>query len=237
MFCLEGVPGKAVKVIVTSEQETTRGRESDTSDTAEDVVVAVSSELSVSADIKETAGGVIRASGKGEAVGEESDRVDIRLVSLEGLDALARADIPVLGESITSTRNKGVLVRSDRDGHDITVVISELSDLLTSLNVPEDARHITRGSEDLAVAQETAAGNVASVCVQLAARLDGDLSRPEVVDAAGVVETTASDKASVGAVAAGHNPGAAERDNVDLVGCETIPHKKLAVLRSRNEMV
>jgi len=237
VFRLECVPREAVKVVVPSEEEAARRGERDARDAAEDVVVAVCCELCVRADVEQAAGGVVRACGEGEAVGEERDRVDVGLVSLEGLDALARADVPVLCEGVAGARDERVLVRRDGDGHDVSVVVGELSDLLAGLDVPEDARHVARGSEDLAVAQETAAGNVPRVRVQLAAGLNRNLSRPEVVDAARVVKPSASNKTPVGTVAARHNPRTAQRNNMNLVRSKPIPHKQLAVLRRRNKMV
>lgn len=67
-------------------------------------------ELAVSADIKESAGSIVGASDKGVSVGEELDGVDVGLVAGKGLDGLAGADVPELGESIAGTRNEGVLV-------------------------------------------------------------------------------------------------------------------------------
>lgn len=70
--------------------------------------------------------------------------------------------------------------------------------------------------------------------------LTGDPSRPvsggEVVDGADVVETTAGDVVSRGGVGAGHDPGGAQGDGVDLVGGVGVPDDELAVLGGRDEM-
>ena len=236
-LALEGIPDDAVEVIVTGEEEAARGGEGDGADTAEDALVGVGHELTVGTDIEETAGGIVGAGTEGVAVGEEVDGVDIALVALEGLCALVGTDIPVLGGGVASARDEGVLVGRDGDAHHVAAVVLELGDLGAGLDIPEDAGHITGAGEDLLVAEEADAADVAGVGDELAAHADGDVAGAEVVHGADVVETTAGDERAGGGVAAGHNPGGAEGDGVDLVGAETVPHEKLAVLGGGHEVV
>jgi len=158
-------------------------------------------------------------------------------VALEGLSALSSADIPVLCAGIASTRDERVLVGGDGDAHDITSVVLELGNLASCLDIPEDASLITRAGEDALLVEEAAAGDVASVGIELTADADRYIARTQIIDRAGVVETTAGDEAAGGTVSAGHNPSGAEGDSVKLVGGETIPHKELTILRSTYKVV
>ena len=72
---LEGIPGVAVEVIVAREHDAPVQRERHGGDPAHDALVRVRHELSVSADIKESATGVIRTSTKGHPVREESIKI------------------------------------------------------------------------------------------------------------------------------------------------------------------
>ena len=77
-------------------------------------------QLSVGADVEQPAGGVVRAGHEGVSVGEELDGIDVGLVAGEGLDGLAGAYVPELGEGVTGAGNEGVLVRRvDADAHDV----------------------------------------------------------------------------------------------------------------------
>jgi hypothetical protein len=58
-FALESIPDVAVVIIVASKQQTARKRECNRSDTAENVVVGILVQFTVSPEIKETAGGVV----------------------------------------------------------------------------------------------------------------------------------------------------------------------------------
>jgi len=120
------------------------------------------------------------------------DGVDVRVVATKGLDALASSDVPNLGGSVAGTRDEDVLVGVKRQAnqtdppqkryflkkkiaqtmggipHDIASVVSELGGLHASLDIPEQASHVTGRGEDLTVAKEAAAREVASVCRELA---------------------------------------------------------------------
>lgn len=79
---LHGVPDVAVKVIVARQQQAAGARESHRGDAADDVVVAVDAELLVCAQVKQPAGGVIRACSKSAAIGKELQRRNRNRISL-----------------------------------------------------------------------------------------------------------------------------------------------------------
>lgn len=68
---LHGIPDVAVEVVVTSQKQTARARESHRGDTADDVIMAVEAELLVGTQVKQPASGIIGARGEGAAVGKE----------------------------------------------------------------------------------------------------------------------------------------------------------------------
>ena len=121
--------------------------------------------------------------------------------------------------------------------HNITGVVRELNDSDTGLDVPENAGHITGRRDDLSVVDEATAGEITGVGGELAGTLDTHaVLVPEVVDGTNVVETTAGDKGGGGRVGAGHDPGGAEGDSVDLVGGVGVPDDELSVLGGGDEM-
>lgn len=71
---LHGVPDVAVKVVITSQQQTAGAREGHRRDAADDVVVAIEAELLVRTQVEQPAGGVVGACGEGAAVGKELRR-------------------------------------------------------------------------------------------------------------------------------------------------------------------
>ena len=93
----EGVPNVACKVIITSKEESSRLGEVHGGDSAEDAVVGIDVHLSICANVKEAAGGVVRTSSKGMSVGEELNCINVRLVSHEGLAALFLSLVPQFG--------------------------------------------------------------------------------------------------------------------------------------------
>lgn len=58
--------------------------------------------------------------------------------------------------------------------------------------------------------------------------------RVEVVDRADVVKTTTSYIVSGWRICAGHNPGRAKRDGMNLISGICVPDNELSVLRSRD---
>lgn len=71
---LECIPDVAIEVVVPCEEEAATLGEGDGGDTTNDVVVGVGHQLLVSSEVKQPAGGVIRASGKCIAIGKELER-------------------------------------------------------------------------------------------------------------------------------------------------------------------
>lgn len=72
-------------------------------------------------------------------LGTYRDRVNIALVSREGLLALAVADVPQLGGGVAGARHEGALVGRQRQRHDVARVPRELAALLPRLNIPQGA--------------------------------------------------------------------------------------------------
>lgn len=112
-------------------------------------------ELSVSADVEEAAGSIVRSSTKGISVREELNGVDIRFVTREGLHSLARTNIPQLGERVASTGYKDVVVGGvDADAHHISEMVGKLGDLCPGLDIPQHTGHIARRGNDATVIDE-----------------------------------------------------------------------------------
>ena len=236
-LALERIPDVACVVVVAGKEDTAGDGEADRSDAAEDVVVGVGVELAVGTQIEEAARGVVGTGGKGVAVGEELNGVDVALVAGKGLDRLAGTDVPNLGHGIAGTGDKDVGVGAERDAHDVAGVVVELGDARARVNVPENAAHVAGRGEDLLVVEEATAAEVAGMRGQLAADLDiVGIAAAERVDAADVVETTAGDPVARGSVGAGHDPRGAEGDGVHLVGGVGVPDDELSVLGSRVEV-
>ena len=79
-------------------------------------------------------------------------------------------------------------------------MVAELHDTDTSLDIPKHAGHVTGAGDDLAVAEETAATEVARMGAQLASPLATSTTIPVVegVDGANVVQTTTGNKVAGG---------------------------------------
>lgn len=235
----KGIPDVAVVVIITGEQETTSLGEGNRGDTAQNLVVSVSVDLSVGTDVEETARRVIRTSDEGVAIGEALDGVNVRLVTGEGLDgSLTITVIPQLGGGITGARAEGVVAIPDRDGHNVTVVAVEDSLGGAAIDVPDDAGGVTRRGDDLGVTNEAAARKVTLVLSKLGVSLlldSGLTSAGDTVDGAEVVKTTTGHEGTGVRVGAGHHPGRTKGDGVHLVGGEGVPDDKLTILGGGHE--
>jgi len=206
---LERVPDIDFEVIIAGNEEATAEGEIHGGDAAHQLLGTVVHKLAGSADVPQTAGGIVGASAESLGVGEELHGVNVGVVATEGLHALALTDVPQLGCGVASTRHEDVRIRVLGNGHahDIAVVVVEVGDLVSSLNVPQDAGHITGRSDNLAVSEEAAARQVSSVGVKLTAHANLRLPAAQVVDGANVVETTASNEATGRRVGTGHDPG------------------------------
>lgn len=69
----------------------------------------------------------------------DRDRVDVALVSREGLLAGAVADVPQLGGGVARARHERALVGRQRQRHHVARVSGELPALLARLYIPEGA--------------------------------------------------------------------------------------------------
>ena len=74
-FTLKSIPNVTGPVVVSAEEDTARNGEGDRSNTAQDIVMSECVELSVGANVKETAGGIVGTRRKGISIGEESDDI------------------------------------------------------------------------------------------------------------------------------------------------------------------
>lgn len=88
----------------------------------------------------------------------------------------------------------------------------------------------------MAVVEEAAAGEISRVSAQFPGDLDGSFPRAEIVDGTDVVETTAGDEIARWRIGAGHDPGRAQGDSIDLVSRVGVPDDQLAVLRGRDQV-
>jgi len=205
-LALERIPHVAVEIVVSSEQVATADGERDGGDAAEDVVVCVLHELAISADVEQAARCVVGARPECQPIGEVLYSIDIGFVPSKCLHAFARSEIPELGRCIASPRNEVVLIWGDRHTHNIAIVVREFCELCSLFNVPQDARHITTASNNLAVVEEPAAGQITDVSVEFAAHSDGDLSAAQVVHGADVIQTSACNKSPRRRVSTSHHP-------------------------------
>jgi len=168
-LAFERVPHAAVVVVVAGKEEAPRNGEGHGRHTDEDGVAGEGLELAIGAQIPEAARRVVGAGREREAVVHHLDRVDVALMAVEGLRGLARSDIPMLGVRIDSASDERIVMREERKAHHIAVVAGEFSDLHAAFNIPQHARSITRGSDDLLVIEESAAGKVARMSIELSA--------------------------------------------------------------------
>lgn len=235
-FALHRVPHVAVEVVVAGEQQPARLGERHRRDAADDVVVRVHGQLLVRADVEHAARRVVRAGCEREPRREERDRVDVALVSGEGLLALAVADVPQLGGGVARARHEGPLVGRQRQRHHVARVPRELAALLARLDIPQGACHVAGAGEYLVVVEEPAAGQVARVAGQLARHAHVALARLQTINRANVVEAAARDVRAGRCVRAGHDPRRAQRYRVHLVRRVTVPHDQLAVLAGGHQV-
>ena len=88
-------------------------------------------------------------------------------MSGEGLLALSISDIPELGGGVTGTRDERSHIGREGEGHDVSRVARERCHLLTSLDVPQSTSHVSGGSDNLVVIEESAARQVAGMAGKL----------------------------------------------------------------------
>ena len=115
-------------------------------------------------------------------------------------------------------------------------MVAESVDGLALLDVPVDTGGVSRGGDDVALVDETAAGEVPIVRSELFGGAHR-LRLLELVDGAKVVQASARDHVvDRGLKRAGHDPGGSEGNGLDLVGGHGVPNDQLTVLGRGNEL-
>ena len=194
-------------------------------------------DLTISTDIEETARGIIGAGTESISIREELNGVDVGLVTSKGLHSFTSSNVPQFGESVASARDEDVLVSwVDANAHDVSKMVGEFGYLGPGLNVPQHAGHVTRGCQDAAVVDETAAREVPGVTGKLPSNTGWTFTRGQVVNRADIVETATSHIVAAGSIRASHHPRRAEGNGMDFVGGIGIPDDELAVLRCRDQV-
>jgi len=122
---------------------------------------------------------------------EEGNGIDVCLVASEGLDGLSGSHVPQFRELVASPGDEGVLVGREGYAHHVTGVIEELLHLRTRLRVPKNAGVVPRSGDDAFVVNETTAGEVAGVSVELTRHSNGNLFGAQVVNGANIVQASA----------------------------------------------
>jgi len=86
------------------------------------------------------------------------------VVIRKSLHAFASSNIPHFGSGITSTRYETLLVPwSNGHTHHIANVIGEVPRSGARFDIPQNAAHVSRASNNLAVAEEAAAREITNV--------------------------------------------------------------------------
>jgi len=234
MLTSQNIPSDAVEVIVPCKDYSATGAERNGGDAGNEIVVGIHSELLVATEIEEAGGGVVGPGDEGVAGGKELDGVDVRVVANKGVRALACANVPDLGRGITRTADENVLVGIQRQRHDVALVALKCCYLCVRLDIPQYASLISRRRDYLFIIDETTAGEVAGVGVQLPLHSDWIVLRVEIINGAYIIKTTARHEVPCRGVGARHHPRASQRNRVNLISCERIPHNQLTILRCRN---
>ena len=152
--------------------------------------------------------------------------------------AFPSANIPDLGGGVAGAGDEHVRVDrgKDREGHDVSLVVGEGGLRLAQFNVPEHAEGVSRGGQNRTFVEESAAGKVAIVVGQLAVGTH-HLRLVELVDGAEVVESSACDEVAFGGFeGAGHDPGRAEGNGLELDVLHGRPDDEFAILRGGDEV-
>lgn len=120
-------------------------------------------------------------------------------------------------------------------------MVVELHGPRAVLDIPKHTCHVAGRRDDLAVIYEAAAAQVPRVRAELSGDLDlsawpGWTCASEGVNGADVIEPTACDEIAGRSIGAGHDPGGAEWDGVELVCGVGVPYDELAVLGCGEDM-
>jgi len=168
----------------------------------------VAVELAIGTNIEQAASGIIGTSAEGISVGKELNSVDVGFVTSKCLHGLASTDIPQLGEGVTGTGDEDVLVGwVDANRHHITQMIGKLGNLGARFDIPQHTSHVTRRSDDAAIIDKAAAGEVTGVARKLARNPSRAFARGQIVDGADVIQTTTSDIVTARRIGTSHDPG------------------------------
>ena len=71
------------------------------------------------------------------------------------LDTLPTPDVPDLGAKVAGARHKDILLGADREAHDVARVVVEDGSGRLGLDVPQNARRVTRRRDDLKTRHDT----------------------------------------------------------------------------------
>lgn len=72
-LALESIPDIDIVIVISSKEDPTRSGECNRGDSAQDVVVGVSVEFAIGAQVEQLARGVVGTGRKGVSIGEESE--------------------------------------------------------------------------------------------------------------------------------------------------------------------
>lgn len=166
-----------------------------------------------------------------------------------------RSEIPELASSVYGTGDVGVIIGTQAYADYVTSVSCEISRLLVRLQVPDAATknslrqsktkflssrclhlHVAGAGDNVAVVQESTGRQEALVAEQLPGHLghSGCVTVVDVVNGALVVHTSAGDEVTRLGERDRHNPGRAQRNDLDLVAGPRVPDDEFPVERARN---
>ena len=94
-------------------------------------------QLPASADVEETTGGVSAGGGEGVAVRKKGNAVHVRLVTGEGLCALAAAEVAELHGAVRGAGGDSGAVRVERHAQAVGCVVRQLGSGAAGADVPQ----------------------------------------------------------------------------------------------------
>src|SRR5690606_7791305 len=118
-------------------------------------------------------------------------------MACESHHRLPSTNVPNFCSRVTGPGGERVwLLQLDRHGQDIAAVVGERLDRLASLNIPDDARGISRRCDDLPLVQEAAAGQVTVMSRKFLVR-SRDCGLSQGMDRADIIQAAACHQAVV----------------------------------------
>mmetsp|Transcript_4181 Transcript_4181/g.7078 ORF Transcript_4181/g.7078 Transcript_4181/m.7078 type:complete len:330 (+) Transcript_4181:594-1583(+) len=211
--------------------------------------VGVFIQLAVRAHIKQSHRAIVRASHDALAVGEPFHSVDVGYMPREVRDAaVARAHVPHLASRVHRARHKQALVLLvEVDAHHIARMIHENVLRRARLHIPQNARAIATGRDDLAVVDETGTRQITVVLFQFAMNLFctksttiGTLLRVWIgglKNGDGIIQSTTGDKFIRRRESTRHHPCRVERNRQLFVAGMRRPNNEFTVLRCRHNRI